>query len=181
MEFLIQIYEKVISAVLTLPTMKDWIVAIILVVIIIVTCLPLGLWYRFLELKIPQLSATEVISILVNRFLFPCFAEELIFRVLLLPEKNSYAPITTQLFLGIASLIAYVVSHPLNATLFYKKALGIFTNQFFLFSTAILGITCTLAYVTSGSIWTPTTIHWITIISWLLALGGYSKLGFTEK
>jgi predicted Abi (CAAX) family protease len=181
MEFLAQIYEKVASAMLAIPTMKDWIVATILLLIIIVTCLPLGLWCKFLEIRIPELSSTEAISVLVSRFLFPCFAEELIFRVLLLPENNNYTPITIQLFLGVASLIAYVASHPLNATLFYKKALGIFANPFFLFSTTILGIACTLAYVTSGSIWTPTAIHWITIVSWLLALGGYSKLGFTEK
>jgi predicted Abi (CAAX) family protease len=181
MEVLVQIYEKVISAMLAIPTMKDWIVATILLLIIMVTCLPLGLWCKFLEIRIPELSATEAISVLVSRFVFPCFAEELIFRVLLLPGKNSYVSITTQLFLGIASLIAYVASHPLNATLFYKKASEIFTNPFFLISTTILGIACTLAYMTSGSIWTPIAIHWITVISWLLALGGYSKLGFTEK
>lgn len=181
MEFSVQIHEKTISALLTIPTAKDWIVATILLVIVVVSCLPLGLWYRFLEFKIPEFSFAEIISILANRFLFPCFAEELIFRVLLLPEKNSYTSITTQLFSGILSLIVYVASHPLNAVLFYKKALGTFTNPFFLFSTTILGIACTLAYVTSGSIWTPATIHWITVISWLLVLGGYSKLGFTEK
>lgn len=181
MEFLARIYEKVISAVLTIPTMKDWMVAIILLLIIMATCLPLGLWCNFLSIRIPELSAIKTIHILVNRFLFPCFAEELIFRVLLLPAKNSSIPIKTQLFLGAVSLTAYVASHPLNASLFYKQASEIFTNPFFLLLTTILGIACTLAYVTSGSIWTPIAIHWITIISWLLALGGYSKLGFTEK
>jgi len=181
MEFLAQIYEKVVSAMLTIPTMKDWMVATILLLIIMVTCLPLGLWHKFLDIRIPELSATKTISVLVNRFLFPCFAEEFIFRVLLLPAKNSLIPIKTQLFLAAVSLIAYVASHPLNATLFYKQASGIFNTPFFLLSTTILGIACTLAYVASGSIWTPIAIHWITIISWLLALGGYSKLGFTEK
>ena len=181
MEFLAQIYEKVISAILAIPTTKDWIVATMLLLMIISICLPLGIWCKFLEIRIPKLSARGVISVLVSRFLFPCFAEELIFRVLLLPAQNSDIPIKTQLFLGIGSLIVYVVSHPLNANLFYKKASGIFTNSFFLLSTTILGIACTLAYMTSGSIWTPVAIHWITVISWLLALGGYSKLGFTEK
>lgn len=161
--------------------MKDWMVIAILLLIIMTTCLPLGLWCNFLSIKIPELSATKTIRVLVNRFLFPCFAEELIFRVLLLPAKNSPIPIQTQLLLGAVSLAAYVASHPLNATLFYKQASEIFTNPFFLFSTTILGIACTFAYMTSGSIWTPIAIHWITIISWLLALGGYSKLGFTEK
>jgi len=166
---------------LTIPTIKDWIVATILLLIIMVTCLPLGLWCNFLDIRTPKVSATRTISVFVNRFLFPCFAEELIFRVLLLPAKNSPISIKTQLFLGVVSLTTYVASHPLNATLFYKQASGIFTNSFFLLSTTILGIACTLSFMTSGSIWTPIAIHWITIIGWLLVLGGYSKLGFTEK
>ena len=96
MKFLARIYEKVISAILTIPTMKDWMVATILLLVIMVTCLPLGLWCKFLDIRIPELSATKTISVLVNRFLFPCFAEELIFRVLLLPAKNSPIPIKNQ-------------------------------------------------------------------------------------
>ena len=132
MEFLAQIYEKAISAILTIPTTKDWMVAAILLLVITVTCLPLGLWCGFLEFRIPAISATKIVGALVNRFLFPCFAEEFIFRVLLLPEKSSSVPIITRLLLGAVSLTAYVASHPLNASLFYKQASGIFTNPFFL-------------------------------------------------
>jgi predicted Abi (CAAX) family protease len=178
---LTQIYEKVISATLTIPTMEDWAVAVILLLIIMAVCLPLGLWCNFLIIRAPTLSAAKTTSVLVGRFLFPCFAEELIFRVLLLPEKSSIIPMKTQLLLGVMSLTSYVASHPLNAILMYKQASGVFANPFFLFSTTILGVTCTFAYIASGSIWTPVAIHWITIITWLLALGGYSKLGFTEK
>jgi predicted Abi (CAAX) family protease len=181
MDLLAQTYEKAVSAILTMPTSRNWIVALLLLLIIVLSCLPLGLWCRFLEFKIPKLSIVEFIVVLVNRFLFPCFAEELTFRVLLLPGKNDYTSTTTHLFLGIVSLIAYVASHPLNATLFYRKASGIFTHPFFLLSTTILGIACTSAYSESGSIWTPVAVHWITVVSWLLVLGGYSKLGFTEK
>lgn len=181
MDLLAQTYEKVILAVLAVPTMKSWIIALLLLLVIVLFCLPIGLWCNFLEIKMPKLSFVKVIGILANRFLFPCLAEELIFRVLLLPGNNSHTSITTQLLLGVASLTTYVVSHPLNAILFYRKGLEVFTNPFFLLSTTILGIACTITYVESGSIWTPVVVHWITIIGWLLALGGYSKLGFIEE
>ncbi len=71
MEFLAQIYEKVISAILAIPTTKDWIVATMLLLMIISICLPLGIWCKFLEIRIPKLSARGVISVLVSRFLFP--------------------------------------------------------------------------------------------------------------
>ena len=181
MKFLAQICEKATSAILTIPTINNWIVALLLLLIITAVCLPLGLWCRFLEIKIPKLSIMKVISVLVNRFLFPCLAEELIFRVLLLPAKNSHASIKTHIVLEGVSLTAYVISHPLNAFIIYRKALKTFTNPFFLLSTSILGISCTVLYVESSSIWISTIFHWIVVITWLIVLGGYSKLGFKEN
>lgn len=181
MDLLAQAYEKVILAVLAFPTMKSWIIALLLLLVIALFCLPIGLWCNFLEAKIPKLSFMKFIGVLASRLLFPCFAEELIFRVLFLPEKNSPTSIRIQILLGVVSLTTYVACHPLNALLFYRKALGVFTNPFFLLSTTVLGIACTITYVESGSIWTPVAVHWITVIGWLLTLGGYSKLRFVEE
>lgn len=181
MDLLAQTYEKVILAVLAVPTIKSWIIALLLLLVIVLFCLPIGLWCNFLENKKQKLSFMKFIGILASRLLFPCLAEELIFRVLLLPEKNTPTSIKTQILLGVVSLTTYVVSHPVNATLFYRRALGVFTHPFFLLSTTILGLACTITYVESGSIWTPVAVHWITIIGWLLTLGGYSKLRFVEE
>lgn len=178
MDFFFQIYHKTVLALRTIPTRKSWIIAFFLLLVIILLCLPLGLWSNFLEVSVLKLSFLEVVRILVSRFFFPCLAEELIFRVLLLPGKNSHTSMRTKLFARIVSLTAYVAGHPLNAALFYQKALGVFTEPFFLLSTAILGIACTVTYLESGSIWTPVAVHWITVMGWLLMLGGYSKLGF---
>ncbi len=178
MDFLAQAYEKVVLAVRTVPTIKNWIVVLLLLLIIMLVCLPIGFWCKFLEIKIPELSAIEFIRILISRFLFPCFAEELLFRVLILPGKNNHASITTQLVLVVLSITVYVASHPLNVILFYKRALKIFTNPFFLLSTSVLGISCTVTYIESGSIWTAVILHWIIVVTWLIVLGGYSKLGF---
>jgi len=74
------------------------------------------------------------------------------------------------------SIVVYVVAHPIFAFLVYKKAFGVFTNPGFLLSTLILGITLTISYWHSRSIWSPVVIHWIVVIVWLLIFDGYSKL-----
>ncbi len=33
-----------------------------------------------------------------------------------------------------------------------------------------------IAYLQSGSLWTPVVIHWLAVVVWLLFLGGYRKL-----
>jgi predicted Abi (CAAX) family protease len=74
------------------------------------------------------------------------------------------------------SIVIYVIGHPIFAALFYQKAFGVFTNSGFLLSTLILGITLTISYWHSRSIWSPVVIHWIVVIVWLLIFDGYSKL-----
>ncbi len=46
----------------------------------------------------------------------------------------------------------------------------------FLVLAALLGIICSLAYIQSGSLWTPVMIHWLLVVVWLLLLVGYRKL-----
>ena len=73
-------------------------------------------------------------------------------------------------------LAAYVAAHPLNALLFWPAALPVFTNPFYLALAALLGLTCTAAYLGSGSIWPPVLIHWVTVVTWMFLLGGQALL-----
>ncbi|MBE9125153.1 MULTISPECIES: type II CAAX prenyl endopeptidase Rce1 family protein [unclassified Coleofasciculus] len=139
-------------------------------------CLPIGFQSGLLEVRMLPLSFIGIVKILVSRFFFPAFAEELLFRVLLLPRKTSNTPIIIQLIMVFISLVLYVVGHPINAFLFYKKAFDILTNSVFLLSTLVLGIALTISYLQSDSIWTSIAIHWIVVVTWLLILDGYSKL-----
>ena len=41
---------------------------------------------------------------------------------------------------------------------------------------ALLGITCSVSYVLSRSLWTPIIIHWLTVVVWVIFLGGRNKL-----
>ncbi|WP_446375458.1 CPBP family glutamic-type intramembrane protease [Coleofasciculus sp. E2-BRE-01] len=176
MNFRDRIYHKVISALLTVPTLESWLVTVFLLLVIALTCLPIGFYSGLLDVRILHLSFLGIVKILVSRFFFPCFAEELLFRVLPLPSKTSNIPIKSQLIMAFISIVVYVVAHPIFAFLVYQKAFGVFTNPGFLLSTLILGITLTISYWHSRSIWSPIVIHWIVVIVWLLIFDGYSKL-----
>ncbi|MCI5125432.1 MAG: CPBP family intramembrane metalloprotease, partial [Candidatus Electrothrix sp. AR5] len=39
-----------------------------------------------------------------------------------------------------------------------------------------LGIVCSLAYILSRSLWVPIIIHWLTVVIWVLFLGGRNLL-----
>lgn len=104
MDFFPQIYQKTVLAVRTIPTAKSWIIALFFLLVIILLCLPLGLWSNFLKVSVPELSFIEVVRILISRFFFPCLAEELVFRILLLSGLNSSTPMRTQLLVTTASL-----------------------------------------------------------------------------
>ncbi|MFP5272480.1 CPBP family glutamic-type intramembrane protease [Coleofasciculus sp.] len=150
--------------------------AVFLLVIISLTCLPIGFYSGLLDIRILPLSFLGIVKILVSRFFFPSFAEELLFRVLPLPSKTSNTPVNIQLTMAIISIVLYVIGHPIFAFLFYQKAFGVFTNPGFLLSTLILGITLTISYWHSRSIWPPVVIHWIVVVVWLLIFDGHSKL-----
>ncbi|MEQ9669770.1 CPBP family glutamic-type intramembrane protease [Coleofasciculus sp. G2-EDA-02] len=176
MNSLEKIYHKVVFALLTAPTLKSWLFSFLLLFIIALICLPIGFQSGLLEFEFLHLSFIGIIKILVSRFFFPSFAEELLFRVLLLPRPTPNTPVNIQLTMAFTSIVLYVIGHPIFAFLFYQKAFSVFTNPGFLLSTLILGITLTISYLHSRSIWPPVVIHWIVVIVWLLIFDGYSKL-----
>ena len=176
MNFRDRIYHKVISALLTVPTLESWLMTVFLLLVIALTCLPIGFYSGLLEIRILPLSFLGIVKILVSRFFFPCFAEELLFRVLLLPNPTPNTSVNIQLTMAFISIVLYVIGHPIFAALVYQKAFGVFTNPGFLLSTLILGIMLTISYWHSRSIWPPIVIHWIVVIVWLLIFDGYSKL-----
>ena len=176
MELISQTYCKVSASIQVLPTLKSWLVACLLLAAIAGFCIPTGISSGFLTLEILDLTILKALRVSVSRFFFPALVEELIFRVLFLPVRPSNMALNLQLTVGLISLVAYVAGHPINAFLFYRSAFDTFTHPFFLFATVVLGVACTISYLESGSIWTPTVIHWITVQAWLFIFGGYSQL-----
>jgi len=76
----------------------------------------------------------------------------------------------------LVSTAAFVLWHPANALTINTTASALFLNPAFLLIVALLGITCSVSYVLSRSLWTPIIIHWLTVVIWVIFLGGRNKL-----
>lgn len=91
-------------------------------------------------------------------FFIPALAEEMVFRVWLGGR--------TGWIRGGLAVTAFVVWHPAQVWLGLPMAQDLFLEPAFLAITALLGLTCTLAYRLSASIWPPVLIHWVTVVLW---------------
>ena len=180
-ELISLIKSRLANSFLTLPTINDWIWAAILLVIFSLIVIPLGFKLKFLETEIPKVSWKVLLRLTLITLFFPATAEEVFFRVLLLPHKTEQASLAYQWISGSISLILFIVYHPLSATFFIKNAVTTFSSFAFLTSAATLAIACTVAYLNSGSIYPPVILHWVFVLAWLLSLGGYQRLHKQSK
>ncbi len=167
---------RIKTSVFTIPSTEAWLYSAGLLLVLTVISLAIGFQQGFLQFKPIKVSWLVVIGILVNCLFRPAIAEELFFRVLLLPHLAEHASIGTKWLWGCISLILFIVYHPLNALSFFPAGRTTFNNPIFLLLAALLGVVCTLAYWHSGSLWPSVMIHWLVVVVWLLCLGGYQKL-----
>lgn len=161
--------------------MNDWVWTSILLLIFSLIVIPLGIKFKFLRIEIPQISFTVIFRLSLVTLIFPATAEEIFFRIILLPHKFEQVPLIYQFIWASISLILFIIYHPLNATLFIQSARTIFNNFVFLTSAGFLGIICTIAYLKSGSIYPSITLHWVIVLVWLLVFGGYQSLHNLSK
>lgn len=159
----------------TIPDFTDWLVAAMLVLAYTAIALPVGFWSGFLKIDV-QTSWPTITGVLIGCLLTPGLSEEVFFRVLILPHPGENASGLMLWFWGWASLVLFVVYHPLNALTFYPIGRSTFMNPVFLLLAAILGVACSIAYLQSGSIWPAVAVHWLAVTAWLLLLGGYRRL-----
>ena len=94
----------------------------------------------------------------------------------MLPYPDGSVSLGLQFILVIINIILFVAYHPLNALISYKAGNPMFFNSVFLSLTALLGLTCAIAYLLTGSIWTIAILHWIVVVIWLLGFNGISGL-----
>ncbi|MGF1990723.1 MAG: CPBP family glutamic-type intramembrane protease [Nostoc sp. ZfuVER08] len=164
---------------LVIPSLQDWLIAGLLLVIYGAIAIPFGWKFNFLQIQVWSANLLDQ-SLLVLRCLFtPAILEELIFRVFLLPHPTEIISWFNWVLWGIFSLLLFVVYHPLNAKTFFRKGLSTFFNLVFLSLAALLGIICTLAYAITGSLWVIVLIHWVVVVVWLIVFGGMEK--FTDS
>ena len=123
-------------------------------------------------LEIDPLETGFALLLPFTLFIFPSLLEELFFRGILIPRRILESGRPAALRAILLSSLAFVAWHPFNALMFNHSAIPLFLNPWFLVITAALGVTCGYGYVVSRSIWVPVIIHWSTVCTWVLLLGG---------
>lgn len=161
---------------LIVPKLQDWLVIAVMLGIYSVIAIPLGFKLGFLQMEIWSANWIDKCWLICRCLFFPALAEELFFRVLLLPHPLEISNLFQRCLWAIVSLLLFVVYHPLNAKTFFKPGLTTFFNPIFLGLAALLGIICTVAYGLTGSLFVIVVIHWIVVVFWLIVFGGIAKL-----
>jgi predicted Abi (CAAX) family protease len=109
-------------------------------------------------------------------FVFPALLEEAFFRGVLIPNATRAHGWQAVAGATLLSTVAFVLWHPLNALSINPGARELFLDPAFLLIVSLLGVTCSLAYILSRSLWAPVLIHWLTVLVWVLWLGGRNLL-----
>ncbi|WP_346764945.1 CPBP family glutamic-type intramembrane protease [Caulobacter sp. 602-2] len=110
---------------------------------------------------------------LLTVWIIPALGEEIPFRALLLPGRDE----TRRPWLWVAvSTALYVAWHPLETLTFLPHA-TMFLRWDFLACTAILGVSCALMRLRTGSLWPAVLLHGGFVVAWQTWLGGVSALG----
>lgn len=162
--------------VMKLPNLGEWSITLWVLLGYAAIALPIGFAQGFLQIKPWEASGWRYARMSAQLLVMPSFVEELIFRVVLLPSPHTEMLKSEWIIWAIASLIVFIICHPLNAKTLYKAADPTFLNPTFLTLAGLLGAACTIAYVLTGSLLTITLIHWVAVVLWLMALGGMERL-----
>ena len=169
---------RLLTALQTIPTGEHWLLGVILLIFYGAIALTWGIVSNFLQFRLLR-SPLKISRIVVISFFAPALIEEIFFRVLLLPQPTQnlrQLPITAV----IINLLIFILYHPLNAITFFPSGRKIFFEETFLSLAGLLGFICIVAYWLSSSLWLPTILHWIVVITWLVGLGGYNLLNKTD-
>lgn len=160
-------------ALATLPDARGWAEAGALSGVLVLLAAPLA-WSSGLV----SLGAAGPVTLrtVVVPYLAPGLVEEALFRGLMLPSpsRTGLARSRRLLWWG-ASLLLYVVAHPLVAALVRPAARGVFDAPGFLLEVALLGATTTVLYQRTGSLWPGVLLHGTLVALWL-NLGGAAML-----
>ena len=118
-----------------------------------------------------RLAESRLFFILpVTLLVFPVLLEEGFFRGILIPQKSLSRG--KEIGYVVLSSVLFVLWHPFNALTINPTSQGVFLRIDFLAIVFLLGIACGAGYVISRSLWVPILIHWVTVLVWVLALGG---------
>jgi predicted Abi (CAAX) family protease len=168
--------SAVVQAGTTAPTARAWLICGALYLAFILVILGLQRTTGFPQFVYPSSGLAQPFRLALGLFFHPSLTEEVIFRVLLMPQPREGALKWGSLLIAAASLTLFVLWHPINGFFFRKSAFQLFVRPEFLLAAACLGLVCTLAYWISGSLWPPVLMHWLTVSGWFFFFGARQAL-----
>jgi predicted Abi (CAAX) family protease len=164
--------EELGQAIRTWPDRRVWGVCCLVYALFLACVLPLATATGVARPEMAQGTWYAAARLALIVAVHPAFTEEFVFRGLLLPRPPFHRSRGARLLVAALALVLYVASHPLSAMLFRPAALPLFSAPAYLLCVTLLGATCTALYWISESLWPPVAVHWITVVAWLLCLGG---------
>ena len=138
--------------------------------------IPWGLRSGFLQRRWQPSGPRVLLRQALALLLMPSLAEELLFRVALLPRPGEGTGTSAALLWAVLGVVLFVGYHPLAGRLWYRIGRNLFDDPRFLGLCALLGVVCTIAYLATASLLAPLLIHWLVVLIWLEALGGRERL-----
>jgi len=163
-------FRRLTTAAQCRPTARHWLETALLAALFTLIALPVATRAGLIALGELELNGALLLRVMV----LPALLEELLFRVLPNPHPSEQRSAARCWALGLLSLGAYVLAHPLVG-LVSGPAGAVFATPAFLLLTALLGLACLLTYRRSGSLWPPVALHWLVVASWL-SMGGRGVL-----
>ena len=171
-----RVVQRFADAVTTWPSWWMVLVGALTLALYGVLALHYGQKNDFLQRKNAVDTPTKFVFHAVRLFFIPALVEEIIFRVALLPYPVEGVPGWQWLFWAIVSLVLFILYHLLLAKTIHKNAGSTLTDRRFLVLMGWLGLTLTVVYWITGSLWLVTFMHWIAVLVWIYALGGRDRL-----
>ncbi|MGB0562286.1 MAG: type II CAAX prenyl endopeptidase Rce1 family protein [Spirulinaceae cyanobacterium] len=165
---------------LKIPTIQDWRQTVIVLAGYGAIALPLALHtglFTWSPWPARQFWSLAGLGLILGKFCLPALAEELLFRVLLLPHPSENVRLRIVLLWLGTSLTLYIAAHPLNALTIFPRGNPTFLQPDFLTLTGLLGLACSLLYRQTGSLWVIALVHWFVVVIWLGIGGGEALLG----
>ena len=160
------------AALSTWPSTGEWLGTFTLLAVFAALTLSVVRRSKLFTSQPGRLPARHAAALVLIAVITPSLPEELLYRVLLQPHPQESAEAAASWGWALLSLCLFVSAHPLIAWGVWPWARTIFYRPAFLTVVTLLGVTCTLAYKWSGSVWAPVFIHWCTIVAWKVFFGG---------
>jgi len=138
--------------------------------------IPFGLKTRFLKRQNAIANPVQAVLTTIYLFFLPALAEEILFRVMLLPHPLEGVSAGWWLFWALVNLILFVLYHWVQGKFFRQHVQATLCDRRFLLLAGGLGIFLIGVYRLTGSLWLITLIHWLVVLVWIFGLGGHARV-----